>query len=74
MPQVSRSMRTKPMEEVRSGEQHFLSSTEAREHAFHGRGFHPDGVSVTTEAEAAALYGSHTVIYDMHVGYSTDYP
>ena len=65
VPQVSRSMRTKLMEEVLSGEQHFLSSTEAREHAFHGRGFHPDGVSVTAEAEVAALYGSHTVIYDI---------
>jgi len=58
-------MRNQSTEEVPSGEQHFLSPTEAREHAFHGRGFHPDGISVTTDPEVAMLYGSHTVIYDV---------
>ncbi len=53
------------MEEIPSGEQHLLSSTEAREHAFHGRGFHPDGISVTTDPEVAALYGSYPIIYDI---------
>ena len=53
------------MAEVLSGDHHFLSSIEAREHAFHGRGFHPDGVSVTTDPDVAALYGSYTVIYDV---------
>lgn len=58
-------MRKQPIEEIPSGDLDFLLPAEAREHAFHGRGFHPDGVSVTTDPEVAILYGSHTVIYDV---------
>ena len=57
-------MRHQSIADVPSGAQHFLSPAEAREHAFHGRGFHPDGVSVTTNPAVARLYGSHTIIYD----------
>jgi hypothetical protein len=62
-PQVSHAMRDTPTEQVPSGETEFMSLREAREHAFHGRGYHPDGVSVTTDARTAAKFGTHTIEY-----------
>ena len=48
-----------------SGDQQFLTPAEAHEHAFHGRSYHPDGVSVTTDKGIAEGFGSDVVTYEL---------
>ncbi len=62
-PQVSHALRDLPKEARPSESSGFLSMREGQEHANHGRGYHPDGVSVTTNAKSAGTYGTHVIEY-----------
>ena len=65
IPQVSNSMRDRPLSEVPPGDTVFMSNSEAREHAISVAAHHPDGVSVSTNKDSASGYSPYVVVYDV---------